>query len=313
MHAPAAIDVQPSRFFDGGTDAEPPRTLPDAAYELTRVVIARDTEPSRELFRLRRRVGYLDRHHGELLVPRDCSTFLSDLTSVPALFTWLVPKSGDHLPAALIHDGLVRDAGFAPEHIGADLGRVEADRVFRDAMADSGTGVIRRWIVWTAVTLATIWNRQGTATSARVRNYHRWMMVGTLATIAWLGYQATADLVNRSGRWPCTYELFWIVGDSGWSRLLSGAGGAIVVPLLVSPLWGRFWRAGAVAGMLLGALFHVTLALIALSAVYTVAEAAVTSGTSGLRWLVGDVVTRWRGLVGAATAVAALVMLCAAI
>lgn len=33
MQAPEAIAVQPSRFFDGGTDTEPPRTLPDAAYE----------------------------------------------------------------------------------------------------------------------------------------------------------------------------------------------------------------------------------------------------------------------------------------
>ena len=313
MQAPEQIEAEASRFFDGGTDDEPPRTLPEVAYELTRVVITAGNEPSRELFRLRRRIGYDDRHHGEILVPGDCSTFLSDLTSVPALFTWLVPKSGDHLPAALIHDGLVREPGQPPEHIGAAISRVEADRVFRDAMADSGTGVIRRWIVWAAVTLATIWARQGTAASERGRSYLQWVMAGTLASIAWLGYQATADLANRSGRWPCTYELFWIVGDSGWSELASGAAGAIVVPLLISPLWGRFWRAGAIAGMLLGALFHVTLALLMLSAIYTVAEAGASSGTDGLRHLVRTVTARWRAGVTALAAVVILVAFCAAL
>jgi len=71
--------------------------------------------------------------------------------------------------------------------------------------------------------------------------------------------------VHRSGRWPCTYELFWIVGTDGWSRLLSGAVGAVGVPLALSLLWGRFRRAGAIAGVLLGALFHVTIALLALA------------------------------------------------
>ncbi|MDW3216060.1 MAG: DUF1353 domain-containing protein [Ilumatobacteraceae bacterium] len=310
MQVPDAIDDEPNRFFDGGTDGEPPRTLPDAAYELGRVVVALDGQPEREWFQLRRRVGYRDRHHGDLLVPRDCATFYSDLTSVPALFTWLVPKSGDHLPAALIHDGLVRAEGAPPDHIGPDMSRVDADRVFRDAMADSGTGLIRRWIVWTAVTLATIWAQQGTATSARLRTYYRWVMVATLGSIAWLGYQATADLVDRSGRWWCTYELPWITGDTWWEELLSGAVGAVAVPLVLSVPWGRFRRAGAIAGVMLGALFHVTLALVLLSGVYTVLEAVATDGRSGLRRLGARVLSRWRAVIGGATVIAAAVAAC---
>ncbi|MEO6652086.1 MAG: DUF1353 domain-containing protein [Ilumatobacteraceae bacterium] len=311
MQGPEAIDVQPSRFFDGGTDTEPTRTLPAAAYELTRVVVARTGDVPRELFRVRRRIGYDDRHHGELLVPRDCTTFLSDLTSVPALFTWLVPKSGDHLPAAIIHDGLVRSESAEPDHIGPDLDRVEADRVFRDAMADAGTGVVRRWIVWAAVSLATIWARQGTAENLRVRTYYRWVMVATLATIGWLGYQATADLVHRSGRWPCTYELFWIVGPNAWIRLLTGAIGAIAVPLVLSLFWGRFRRAGAIAGVLLGALFHVTVALLALSAVYVVLEAMATDRS--VRPLSRRIGARSRGILAALAGIAGLVALCTVI
>lgn len=313
MQAPDVIDDEPNRFFDGGTDDEPPRTLPDAAYEMSRVIVALDGETEREWFQLRRRIGYRDRHHGDLLVPRDCASFYSDLTSVPALFTWLVPKSGDHLPAALIHDGLVRAPGTEQDHIGPDIDRVEADRVFRDAMADSGTGVIRRWIVWTAVTLATIWAQQGTAASATRRAYYRWVMVATLGSIAWLGYQATADLVNRSGRWWCTYELFWVLGDTWWEELLSGLLGAVVVPLAISLVWGRFRQAGAIAGVLLGALFHVSLALLLLSGVYLVLEAAATDGWSGLRRLLGQVTARWQAILGAAVVVAAVVAACAAL
>lgn len=310
MELPDAISDEPSRFFDGGTDDEPPRTLPAAAYEMSRLVVALGDGAEREWFQLRRRIGYRDRHHGDLLVPADCATFYSDLTSVPALFTWLVPKSGDHLPAALIHDGLVRTEGSPPDHIGPDMSRVEADRVFRDAMADAGTGVIRRWIVWTAVTLATMWAQQGTAESARLRAYYRWVMTATLASIAWLGYQATADLVDRSGRWWCTYELPWIVGAEWWQELLSGAAGAVAVPLVLSVLWGRFRRAGAIAGVMLGALFHVSLALLVLSGFYVVCETAVTDGWTGLRHLVARVVARRRALPALGLLAAALVVAC---
>ena len=59
----------------------------------------------------------------------------------------------------MLHDGLVARVGtddtsyVASE--GHEVDRVQADRVFRDAMADTGTGLVRRWIVWAAVTLAS--------------------------------------------------------------------------------------------------------------------------------------------------------------
>jgi hypothetical protein len=303
------IETERSRFFDAGTEL-PYTVARPARYELERVIASVDGGPDREWFQLRRRIGYVDRTYGELVVPADLGGFYSDLTSVPALFTWLVPKSGDHLPAALIHDGLVRKAGRPPEHIGVDIGRVDADRVLRDAMADSGTGVVRRWIVWTAVTLATMWAMQGTAAGARLRAYYRWVMVVSLFSIAWLGYEATADLVNRTGRWPCTYELFWIVGESGWEQLLSGAAGAIAIPLLLSVAWFRFWKAGAIAGVLLGALFHVSLALLVLSGAYVLLEAAVTDRWSGVKALAARVWGRRTELLWASAAAGGLVVVC---
>lgn len=309
MVGPDVIDTEPNRFFDAGTEL-PYTVARPAKYELERVIASVDGGPEREWFQLQRRLGYQDREFGELVVPTDLERFYSDLTSVPALFTWLVPKSGDHLPAALIHDGLVRAEGTPQDHIGTDVGRVEADRVFRDAMADSGTGVIRRWIVWTAVTLATIWARQDTAPSSRVREYYRWVMVGTLATIGWLGYQATADLVDRSGRWWCTYELFWILGDTPWEEFASGVAGAIVIPYLLSWLWGPYRKAGAIAGVALGALFHVSLALVALSGTYVLLETVATDGRSGLRSLVARGWSQRRMIGGGAAIAGLLVVAC---
>ena len=67
--------------------------------------------------------------------------------------------------------------------------RVEADRVFRDAMADTGTGVVRRWIVWTAVTVATIFvGRVVPWTPARQWSY-RVAAALTIAAIVYLGDQ----------------------------------------------------------------------------------------------------------------------------
>ena len=104
---PARGGPQARRFYDGGVDAERPARRspgprgrrPDRAAPAHRA--------RAEQFAMERRIAYRDRHLGELLVPRRTGTFRTDLTSVPALFTWLVPKTGRHLPAALVHDGLV--------------------------------------------------------------------------------------------------------------------------------------------------------------------------------------------------------------
>ena len=105
-----------------------------------------------------------------------------------------MPKTGAHLPAALVHDALVAGGG-EPSYDsteGHTIDRVEADRVFRDAMADTGTGVVRRWIVWTAVTAATIFVPGGLPRSPgwspAVRWAHRVGAGTSIAAILYLGY-----------------------------------------------------------------------------------------------------------------------------
>lgn len=296
------LDVQPvtqegRRFYDGGLDADGdhPEVPPDPGAD-AKIVLARVDEHGREQFAMQRRIAYDDRHLGELLVPRVTRTFRSDLTSVPALFTWLVPKTGQHLPATLLHDGLVHPPGDVTyvSTKGHVVLRAEADRVLRDAMADAGTALIRRWLMWSAVTTATMLSGAGTGWSRALVWRYRATAALTVLVVALLGFCATLDLfdVHLTG----VPQLLWM-GDRGWfTELAGGLSGAVVIPLLLSLFWGRFRIAGAVVGVTLAVLLHVTVALVALSAAYRVLE-----------WLTARVPTLVLAAVGAITAVTLVV------
>lgn len=259
------------RFYDGGLDADDdhPAVPPDPAAE-PQIVLRRVAEGGHEQFAMQRRIAYRDRHLGELLVPRVTKTFRSDLTSVPALFTWLVPKTGLHLPATLLHDGLIHPPGDVTyvSTEGHVILRSEADRVLRDAMADAGTALIRRWLVWSAVTTATMMSGAGTGWS-RARALRSRITAGlTLLVIAVLGVLATLDLFDVDG----APELPWM-GDRGWFvELVGGLAGAVVIPLLLGLTWGTFRRAGAIVGVTLAVLLHVTVALVVLTLLYRTLE-----------------------------------------
>ena len=260
----------PYRFFDGGAygDPEPPEPRREMEIRLQRHLERRDRGPApeREVFALERRVAYdHPEFEGVFVVPTE-EGFRTDLTSVPDLFTWLVPRTGVHLPAALVHDALV-DADDDPQpYIGVKVKRYQADLIFRDAMGDLGTGTIRRWLMWTAVTLNTMW--KGLAADARAWcRYYKYVMAGTLAVIGLLGVAATLDLFDV----PRTPRLPWMGGltDSEEPFLVElGAGAvmAVVIPFAVAWLWGRQYRkAGMIAGVALALLLHVTVVLFVLT------------------------------------------------
>lgn len=256
---------EPHRFFDGG---DPRRGEAPDPTRPPRIVLERDVdERGNETFRLGRCIGYHDRHYGPIVVPPTLDTFRCDLTSVPDLFTWLVPKTGSHLPAALVHDGLVWD----PRHeqktyvCEQEIDRVGADRVFRDAMGDLGTGLVRRWLMWTAVSTATALAGIGGPVA---RWLQRAAVIVTILTVVVLGYEATADLVDRTGRWWWTFGVPWMPEGSFASELRRGGAGALVVPLPLALLWWRFPRAGMILAVGLALLFHISLALALLTAVY---------------------------------------------
>ncbi len=264
----APTTPRPTAFYDGGL---PPG---DSHPELPAKVMLERIETdaggrARESFRMLRRIAYHDEEWGEILVPADLETFETDFASVPGLLTWLVPKTGAHLPAALIHDGLVgrRDYVATSYPPGDDpIDRVAADLVFRRAMRDSLIPIIRRWLVWSAVTLGTILHGSGRWSR---REHLRYLLVaiGTLAIVAALGVAATLDLFDVVAWLP------WMGDDRGFVlELVGGLAGAIVIPLLLGLTWGRFAIAGAVTGIALAVLLHVTVVLLLLTALYQLSE-----------------------------------------
>jgi hypothetical protein len=262
------VKTQPRRFYDGGVLAIGDRIgLPPDPGADPRIVLERHLEDDLETFSLERRIAYRDRHLGEILVPAS-PDFRTDLTSTPALFTWLVPKTGAHLPAALVHDALVAGGGD-PSYTsteGHEIDRVQADRVFRDAMADTGTGVVRRWIVWAAVTTATIFAAGGLPWSPLLSWAHRVGAGVSIAVIVYLGYCATGDLFDLD--WPLAVPVPWMEERVWWLEVFGGLVGAIVIPLALSLLWGRFLMAGVISCVNLAVLLHVTVGLAAISLAY---------------------------------------------
>ena len=273
LDAEGPVPQEPRRFYDGGVNAGaglpevPPDPRSDARIELVRLI-----EGDREQFAMQRRIAYLDRHLGELLVPRDTGTFRSDLTSVPAFFTWLVPKTGRHLPATLLHDGLIHPPGD-PTYTSTEghvVPRAQADRVLRDAMADCGTALIRRWLVWSAVATATMLSGRGTGWSRKLARYYRAVAFLTPALVVVLGVWASFDLFDATG--DGLPPLPWM-GDRSWLvELVGGLSAAVLIPLTLALLWGPFRIAGAVVGVSLAVLLHVTVALLVLTALYQVLE-----------------------------------------
>lgn len=220
-----------------------------------RLVLERVVRDGHERFRMHRRIARHDRSHDHPhVIPADLDHFESDLTSVPAVFTWLIPRTGIHLPAALLHDALVAEP---PNALGPAVDRIEADRIFRDAMGDLGTSLLRRWLMWTAVVLATV---------HRGRIDHRWwyrsVMYGSLSTIALIGAAGTLAVFGHGDWFP------GVGGPGVVERVLEGAALAVTVPTILAPLWGRLWRAGMIAGWAMAVLLHVTVVIAALSAVF---------------------------------------------
>jgi hypothetical protein len=238
-----------SRFFDAETGQS----------------IQLQLQQSGACFKLLRQFGYRDpRYREPFVVPADPETFETDLASIPLFFAWLVPGLGSHLPAVLLHDGLVVNEGEPKSHIGPDVDREEADRILRDAMASLGTPRIRRWIMWTAVMLATAWSA--------LRPPLRWrgLVVLTPATVVVLGSLATLDLLDLWDVLPWMGHRVW------WAELLGGAVFALLIPLAISTLWGRLWPVGAITGVALAFLLHVTLAILTLYGIYWVTETAIS-------------------------------------
>jgi hypothetical protein len=165
---------------------------------------------------------------------------VTDLASVPALLTWLVPRYGRHSLPALLHDDLqsrIR-AGVEP---GLDSRR--ADSIFRSALGDTRVPFFRRWMMWAGVSARTRWN----------------------TNFAWKLFLVLWVLVFGVGV-GIGGPVLAVVGVPG-SVLGIGAGAALVAPIPLSALW--IWERTA------GLIGAYTLMVIALPLVFVGAASLV--------------------------------------
>lgn len=213
-------------------------------------------------FALLRQISYdAPEYPRPFTVPADIASFRTDLASVPGVFTWLVPRSGAFLPAAVLHDALVH----AGEYLGPSITRAEADRIFRGALAHLGTGRVRSWLMWAAVTTATMWQMP------THRWYWRTVLVGLIVAVILIGALATADLLGFWNAVP------WIPEGAFGLELIGGAAGALIIPSLLALSWGRFAGAGIIVGVALAFLLHVTVVIAAIYALYWAVEELVSA------------------------------------
>jgi len=250
------------------------------ATDLTIQMVRGLGEDGREKFWLLRRIGYVDAEVGQIVVPKDLD-WTTDLTSVPWFMTWLVPKTGTHLPAAILHDGLVMAKGepasyYSPGHT---IHRDQADRIFRDAMIATGTPTIRAWLVWAAVTAATIFHgRSGQQVDWRplLRWYYFSALCVTAGLIVVLGLWSALDVFGvqtlgageNAVRVP---DVPWI-SDGPWLGFLGGFAGSVVIPLALGTLWGKFRAAGWILGPIAAILLLAVVPILFLGGLYVAAE-----------------------------------------
>lgn len=267
---PPAVTRTGSGFFDPAHPARP----------LDVIRFSRTLDRGDEVFVLDSRIGYRDKQLGVFLVPDPGKPFKTDFASIPQIFTWLVPKSGLHLPAALLHDGLVppRDETY----VGPSVARQQADRIFRDAMRDLGTGGIRRWLVWTAVVFATDVDRGASDGAWKTRRGLRVLALPALFVLAILvlGTMATIDLFDRAQIVP------WMGTSSTAYELLAGGFFAVAIPAVLSLLfYGRqMVRAALILGVAMAVFLHATVVLWVLLLAYNSAEATVAAARRQGDW-----------------------------
>ncbi len=175
----------PFTNFDG---TEPARLLlePMDAHEFAIVqgfvYVAR---PSGEKYVVGRDAGYRP-PPGRVPVSENGET--TDFASVPFFLQWFIRSYGRHTLAAVLHDHLWRQH---PLDKPLDSAAFKAsNKVFRDAMHELKVPFFRRWVMWAAVTLASLSRRRG-LWSARV--------IAWVAAIVGLDVISVLALVRNPG------------------------------------------------------------------------------------------------------------------
>lgn len=166
----------------------------------------------------------------------------TDLASIPPFLSWFASRYGNHTLAALLHDHLVHNG----LRLDPPVTRAKADDVFLTALTELDEPYLRSRLMWSAVTLGTLWR-----SSSRARWALRlWMLLAAsgIAALVW-------GLVTMS---------LWLVAI------------AVLAPIPASLLWGWRQRGAALLGGYTLWLVFVPAALnIAVYQAYAVAERVI--------------------------------------
>lgn len=137
-----------------------PGTSRPAGYALHKPAPQDAGQPLDKGYKVHRRFEYVDKDGKSYTVPAS-GELHTDLASIPAFTSWLVPKDGRHTQAALVHDAMIvnRAKGEVPDYESSPKGEqvkdLEADAIFRRGMKVSGVPPVRRWMIWCAVAMRT--------------------------------------------------------------------------------------------------------------------------------------------------------------
>ncbi len=262
MEAPStAQDTrEPGRFYVPGTETE----------AVIRLEWRRPAGKRSPRYRIMEQIEYVDDLRRWHRFPRNVAANETDLASIPSFFTWLVPKDGAHTPAALLHDTLI-DGTVGVDYDTSDGQQIterHADYLFREAMRNSGVGVIRRWLMWSAVSMKTLCVRRGKGSFWRNARWGRVLPVGAAFIVALVLAFVMAldvpDLINSEKIFDereCLHWLSWfdVFGERAWwSEILRGVGAiavcavfcAVAVAVVTRSMQG-LW-AGGVLGVAIG-------------------------------------------------------------
>jgi Protein of unknown function (DUF1353) len=158
----------------------------------------------------------------------------TDLASVPYIFWWFVASHGKQTRAALLHDHLV-------DLPSAQIKRRDADTAFRLALEESKVPWLRRWLMWTAVSLATNW-KSGWG-KAYVALFVTFTLAFAFALLWWLsGGRWGSDVLDW---WPFVEHDSLYLGGHGWSP-------ALVVAVAGLSLGVRRWLLAMLAVVVFG-------------------------------------------------------------